>query len=184
MCANRVTAWTMPASSAHPLCQVLSPGSPLGVIRTEEAPTQTAGLTRSGDLSRALPAELYRLARRRRAGEAGDEADGSSAPSELVTDPARMLFMARRLERALLSYERAGWTDDLPTRVLERQELRPAAEQGPILLCLDTSGSMQGEPEAVAKAVALEAARAALRQGRRCVLFAFRCACLGCELGS
>ena len=44
---------------------------------------------------------------------------------------------------------------------------------GPILICVDTSGSMQRGAEDVAKAVVLEAMRAAHAQHRRCHVFAF-----------
>jgi uncharacterized protein with von Willebrand factor type A (vWA) domain len=51
---------------------------------------------------------------------------------------------------------------------------RPEAlERGPIILCLDTSGSMRGAPETIAKAVALEAMRTAHRERRGCLLMAF-----------
>lgn len=53
------------------------------------------------------------------------------------------------------------------------QEIRPAAEMGPIILCLDTSGSMRGAREVVAKALALECLRGAHRQQRPCYLYAF-----------
>jgi uncharacterized protein with von Willebrand factor type A (vWA) domain len=53
------------------------------------------------------------------------------------------------------------------------QEIRPAAEMGPIILCLDTSGSMRGARELVAKALALECMRGAHRQQRPCYLYAF-----------
>ena len=43
----------------------------------------------------------------------------------------------------------------------------------PIILCLDTSGSMRGAPETIAKAVVLEALRTAHREGRGCLLMAF-----------
>jgi uncharacterized protein with von Willebrand factor type A (vWA) domain len=46
-------------------------------------------------------------------------------------------------------------------------------EAGPMLICVDTSGSMQGAPEAVAKAVVLEAMRTAYAQKRACHVFAF-----------
>jgi uncharacterized protein with von Willebrand factor type A (vWA) domain len=48
-----------------------------------------------------------------------------------------------------------------------------ALERGPIVLCLDTSGSMQGGPENVAKAVVIAALRAAHEAGRGCKLIAF-----------
>lgn len=54
--------------------------------------------------------------------------------------------------------------------------MRPAAELGPIIVCLDTSGSMYGAREVVAKAVVLECMRGAHRQDRKCFVYAFRCA--------
>ncbi|GBF88932.1 hypothetical protein Rsub_01431 [Raphidocelis subcapitata] len=86
---------------------------------------------------------------------------------------ARMLHRVRRAERMLLSYERTGWLDDTPSRITGRMEIRPAAELGPIILCLDTSGSMRGAREVVAKALALECMRGAHRQQRPCYLYAF-----------
>lgn len=57
--------------------------------------------------------------------------------------------------------------------MLSSTEFRPAAEQGPIIVCLDTSASMMGPREVVAKAVALECLRGAHRQRRLCYLYAF-----------
>ena len=45
--------------------------------------------------------------------------------------------------------------------------------RGPFLLCLDTSGSMRGAPEHIAKAVVIAALRAAHASGRGCRLIAF-----------
>lgn len=128
---------------------------PLGVIRSEESPEETRGLTRSGDLSRMLPIEARLLATRNK------------------DSVGRKLFMARRAERMLLSYERAGWVDDQPSRVTDRLELRPASEMGPIIVCLDTSASMLGARETVAKSLTLECMRGAIRQQRKCIVFAF-----------
>ncbi|GLI68508.1 hypothetical protein VaNZ11_012952 [Volvox africanus] len=86
---------------------------------------------------------------------------------------ARALHRVRRAERMLLSYDRTGWLDDEPACVTSRMEIRPAAELGPIILCLDTSGSMRGARETVAKALALECLRGAHRQRRACYLYAF-----------
>jgi uncharacterized protein with von Willebrand factor type A (vWA) domain len=46
-------------------------------------------------------------------------------------------------------------------------------EEGPIVVCVDTSGSMAGEPERVAKLATLALTRAALATGRRCFLVFF-----------
>jgi uncharacterized protein with von Willebrand factor type A (vWA) domain len=81
--------------------------------------------------------------------------------------------MARRAERMLLSYERAGWVEDQPSRVTDRLELRPASEMGPIIVCLDTSASMMGPRETVAKSLTLECMRGAIRQQRKCIVYAF-----------
>ena len=159
---------------------VYASASQLGVLRSELSPEETRGLTRSGDLSRMLPFEAHLLAAgwpkdKKKNGESGG--DGSSSEEENKkkegSRAARLLFMARRAERALMSYERAGWTDDQPSRATGRTEIRPAAELGPIIVCLDTSGSMYGARETVAKALALECMRGAARQGRKCYLYAF-----------
>ncbi|NBO05188.1 MAG: VWA domain-containing protein, partial [Betaproteobacteria bacterium] len=42
-----------------------------------------------------------------------------------------------------------------------------------MIICLDTSGSMQGAPESIAKAVVLEAVRVAQRERRVCSVIAF-----------
>lgn len=54
-----------------------------------------------------------------------------------------------------------------------RMEMRPAGELGPIIVCLDTSGSMYGGREVVAKALVLECMRGAQTQMRKCYVYAF-----------
>lgn len=39
----------------------------------------------------------------------------------------------------------AGWLDNEPSRVTGRLEVRPAAELGPIIVCLDTSGQLPSD---------------------------------------
>lgn len=89
------------------------------------------------------------------------------------------LWRARRAEGRLLAWDSEAVLFDTRPDPLAR--LRPATrtrkaqalERGPIILCLDTSGSMRGAPENLAKAVALEALRVAMREGRGCRLLAF-----------
>eukprot|EP00884_Botryococcus_braunii_P021264 jgi/Botrbrau1/7821/Bobra.9_2s0002.1 len=142
----------------------------LGLIRSPLQPEETSGLTRSAELSRMLPSEAHLVAvgwprNRGQIGPDGKVITGSAA--------ARRLHMVRRAERGLQSYERTGWLEDQPSRLTGRFEIRPAAEQGPIIVCLDTSGSMSGARETVAKALALECMRGAHRQQRECLLYAF-----------
>lgn len=155
--------------------QIYATAHPSGVLRSELSPEETRGLTRSGDLSRMLPLEAHLLAAGwpRYADDDDEDHNDDSEPGREGSRPARLLFMARRAERALMSYERAGWTDDQPSRLTGRMEIRPAAELGPIIVCLDTSGSMMGARETVAKALALECMRGASRQGRKCYVYAF-----------
>jgi uncharacterized protein with von Willebrand factor type A (vWA) domain len=60
-----------------------------------------------------------------------------------------------------------------PPRTGQAPPRPEALERGPIVLCLDTSGSMRGAPETLAKAVALATLRTAHAEGRRCLLMAF-----------
>ena len=126
-------------------------------VRVPDMPGETRGIHRSDRIARMLPAEAMLLGHPR----------------------LRLVWHARRAERTLLSYE----DDDRLTEVrLHRSPVvqpRPGLtpgkrlELGPILVCVDTSGSMQGGAEAVAKAVVLEAMRTAHAQQRPCHVFAF-----------
>ena len=89
------------------------------------------------------------------------------------------LWHARRTERALLTYLVEGvatqvrYVPGLEMEARPRNQNAPKLERGPILLCIDTSGSMDGDPETVAKALALEACLTAKREHRHCYLYAF-----------
>ena len=126
-----------------------------GLLRTTLEAQETRGLTRSDDISRLLPSEAALLARGRGVRQ------------------ARLLFYAKLAEKALSTYERDGWGEYDTAINPDRLEIRPTADRGPILLCVDTSGSMRGAREVVAKALALECMRAAKAQERGCFVFAF-----------
>lgn len=124
-------------------------------VRTPQAPTETRGIERSGEISRMLPAE-----------------------AALLGHPKlRLLWHARRAERALLTYRVEGVmveTIEVERETLEEVEgTRPRPIRGPILAVIDTSGSMHGLPERVAKAVVLEALRTAHAENRKCYLYAY-----------
>lgn len=118
---------------------------------------ETLGVRRGGELGRLLPAELVMLRLPR----------------------MRLSWFARLAERALLAYEDVDRViEKMPQSATEwRQTAHPVpqrrTEMGPMVLCVDTSASMQGGAEQVAKAVVLEAMRTAAAQGRRCHVFAF-----------
>ncbi|KAF6255953.1 hypothetical protein COO60DRAFT_1296414 [Scenedesmus sp. NREL 46B-D3] len=135
--------------------QLLDMNGRTGLLRTVLEAQETRGLTRSDDISRLLPAEAAMLARGR------------------VVRQSKLLFYAKMAEKGLQTYERDGW-GEFPTVINPvRREIRPTADRGPILLCVDTSGSMRGPRETVAKALALECMRAAKEQERDCFMFGF-----------
>ncbi len=89
------------------------------------------------------------------------------------------LWRARRAEARLLTYDSAAvLIDHRPDPDAQpRQATAPpqpeALERGPIIVCIDTSGSMRGGPETLAKAVVLQALRTAHAERRGCLLMAF-----------
>lgn len=89
------------------------------------------------------------------------------------------LWRARRAESRLLGYDSEAVLHDLrpDPSSLPRADAAPprpeALARGPIICCLDTSGSMRGAPETIAKAVVLEAMRSAHAERRGCLLIAF-----------
>ena len=124
-------------------------------VPVPDLPGETRGVHRSGRVARMLPVEAMQLRHPR----------------------LRLAWHARRAERALLAFEddeRFGATV-FNAEPIWREVRRPAPrrESGPIMLCVDTSGSMRGGAESVAKAVVLECARVALAQRRPCHVFAF-----------
>lgn len=126
-------------------------------VRVPDMPGETRGVHRSDRIARMLPAEAM-----------------------LLGHPLlRLVWHARRAERTLLSYEDDDRMQELRVRRsrLARPRIGPRPgtrlEMGPILVCVDTSASMRGGGEAVAKAVVLEAMRAAHAQHRSCHVFAF-----------
>ncbi|HET9594112.1 MAG TPA: VWA domain-containing protein [Anaeromyxobacteraceae bacterium] len=125
--------------------------------RVPDVPGETRGVCRSGRVARMLPAEAMLLRHPR----------------------LRLVWHARHAERTLLTYEDDDRVDDLVLREAPawRERTTPVPERrlelGPMLVCVDTSGSMQGGAEQVAKAVVLEAVRTAHAQRRACHVFAF-----------
>jgi len=63
--------------------------------------------------------------------------------------------------------------DDAGGEARDAERPKEKQDRGPIIVCLDTSGSMRGAPETIAKAVALEAVRIASAEKRDCYLYAF-----------
>jgi len=119
------------------------------------------GIERGDDINRMLPSEMA-----------------------LLCHPVlKTLWHAKRAERLLLLYQHQGkrGRGQKHEGALEKKaslndrgrQGRSRLGRGPIIICLDTSGSMHGEPEHIAKAAVLEALKIAHREQRPCHLFAF-----------
>lgn len=127
------------------------------VINTEWKPRpalkgQIAGLCTSNDISSVLPSELA-----------------------LFRNPAtKKLFEKKFAEKSLLSFK---YENEMPQEktetVLEEVSKEKEEPKGPIIICVDTSGSMNGTPESIAKTVTFALSKIAIEEKRKCFLISF-----------
>jgi len=109
----------------------------------------------------------------------------SSEIGLLAFPETETLFTRRFAEGELLSLQYR--TREVVSRTRSRTERVPGPgpnQRGPAILCVDTSGSMIGEPERVAKRITFALARSVLETGRRCYLIAFSTEIITVELSS
>jgi uncharacterized protein with von Willebrand factor type A (vWA) domain len=117
---------------------------------------ETDGVQRSADVQRMLPAETM-----------------------LMRHPIfRKLWKSKLLEGGLATYRIVGYGYETvkrhETEYVETEEVtKRKQDRGPIVACLDTSGSMRGVPELVAKAITFELMRLAAAEKRKCFLYTF-----------
>jgi uncharacterized protein with von Willebrand factor type A (vWA) domain len=125
--------------------------------RLPDAPGELRGIRHSDRLERMLGSEAAQIRHR----------------------VLHKLWRAHLAESRLLTYHSEAVLLERVPDPSARGRPAPAAAadeplaRGPILLAIDTSGSMKGAPENVAKAIALQALRTAHRECRRCLLLAF-----------
>jgi uncharacterized protein with von Willebrand factor type A (vWA) domain len=98
-------------------------------------------------------------------------------PQELsyLTDPdISILFDLKFVENRLMCFEKQGvqttWEEELKE---EEKQVNIYDKKGPIIICVDTSGSMSGAPETIAKAFTLLLSTQAANQKRPCYLINF-----------
>ncbi|SHM92193.1 Uncharacterized protein, contains a von Willebrand factor type A (vWA) domain [Fibrobacter sp. UWR3] len=127
------------------------------VIKTEWHPQnayrgEIKGICFSNDISSILPSELA-----------------------LMKNPAtKKLFQLRFAQKQLLSFEYQRNVER--TRKESTQEevsIEKKEPKGPIIICVDTSGSMHGTPENIAKTVTFALSKIALEEERKCYLISF-----------
>lgn len=127
------------------------------IIRQEwvpdaDTPTEIVGIHGSDDLSNML----------------------SSEAGLLSDDHTENLFLARFAEKNLLTFryedQRLVNSTENTTEVHQRIKQK---EKGPFILCVDTSESMLGRPEQIAKVLALGILKMAIRENRKAYLINF-----------
>lgn len=91
----------------------------------------------------------------------------------LVDEDAQLLFRAKYASRTLVEAAPAGLDDTARSVFARRRAILPRGRRGPLVVCVDTSYSMAGGREAVAKAVALAVCRVAAAQKRSGLVLAF-----------
>lgn len=156
---RREVALAPRAASPQPAPAGHRPPAPMRIVETRlpDAPGEVTGIRLSDRLERQLGAEAALM--RHRVGH--------------------KLWRAKRAEARLLTWESEAVLTDLRPDPQARAAARTAPpppqplQRGPIVVCLDTSGSMAGAPEQIAKAVVLQALRTAQRERRGCRLIAF-----------
>jgi len=114
------------------------------------------GVTLGDDISRILPSEL----------------------SMLAHPKLKLLWHAKRADRLLHNYHIQGvLSQHVPN--IDKESVTPDSgptsfkQQGPMVICLDTSASMKGGAEYQAKAIVFETMRVARIEQRDCILMNF-----------
>lgn len=100
---------------------------------------------------------------------------GSMLPSEtaILSDPDTELLFYYKLVTKRLGVFANRPEDNLPSRTERKQVPKPRLEKGPMIVSIDTSGSMYGEPVNIAIAIVLQLVRLARKQKRNCFLISF-----------
>ncbi len=92
----------------------------------------------------------------------------------LADDEMSLLFDLKFVERRLMSFEKMGYAGETVSKVEEKEKtVEKKEKKGPVIVCVDTSGSMSGNPENIAKALTLCLASIAHKQDRQCFLINF-----------
>lgn len=127
------------------------------VIKTEWQPQpayrgEINGLRFSNDIASVLPSEL----------------------AMMRNTAAKKLFQLKFAQKQLLSFDYQRDEEILKTKTVQEEVSREKEEpKGPIIICVDTSGSMHGTPENIAKTVTFALAKIAMEQERNCYLISF-----------
>ena len=98
--------------------------------------------------------------------------------SLLDDEDLELLFDLKFVENRLFCFEKQGFVSyqEEGQKEIEKEvekERKKEGQKGPIIICVDTSGSMYGAPETVAKAITLMLTAKARKEKRNCYLINF-----------
>ena len=112
---------------------------------------ETLGTHQSNDLARVLPIELVNLS---------DDTLGN-------------VFYAKYIENRLNTYLLGGWHFESQEQNKNGAKKKNKKQKGPIIMCVDTSSSMMGEAEKVAKSAVFAMMKRAAMENRKVYLLSF-----------
>ena len=115
-------------------------------------PEEIRGLSESNDLEHVYPLEL----------------------SYFFNEKLKLIFLRKFIERKLIVFDYVS-DEIVPVEKLSYEMVQSPIpnEKGPFIICVDSSGSMQGIPETIAKAITLAIIKIAVKENRDCFLFNF-----------
>lgn len=100
----------------------------------------------------------------------------SMLPSEaaFLSDPVlQTIFVKKFAEKKLQTFEFQSRSLQYQNEEVEEKRQKTKEEKGPFIICVDTSGSMHGTPETVAKTLCFAILKIALQEKRKCYLISF-----------
>lgn len=110
------------------------------------------GLRYSNDISSVLPSEL----------------------ALLKNTAAKKLFQLKFAQKQLLSFKyQNDVLDSKEENIQEETTVEKQEPKGPIIICVDTSGSMHGTPENIAKTITFALSKIAIEEEIKCYLISF-----------
>lgn len=84
------------------------------------------------------------------------------------------LFQLKFAQKQLLSYNyRLENGENIEEKEQEEVDVEKKEQKGPIIICVDTSGSMNGTPENIAKTITFALSKIAIEEERKCYLISF-----------
>ncbi|WP_257938941.1 von Willebrand factor type A (vWA) domain-containing protein [Campylobacter lari] len=99
------------------------------------------------------------------------------------------LFVLKYLENRLFCFEKQGYISQTKIYEVEEEiekieEIEKPKDEGAMIICVDSSGSMSGMPEFIAKGITLFMAKKAFEEKRSCYLINFSSSISCMEIGS